>query len=152
MGFWDSSGISWTICKQSAPHSRQITTPTPHHSVVYRPDALPDAQPTASKDWRQRTKCSVPVVNVISMLQCTYHAAAYAYWSWQSCHCICILELATYYCICILELAIMPLHMHIGAGNHAAAYAYWSWQSCHCICILELASAEVVSESTVSPT
>ena len=26
------SGISWAICK-SAPHSRQITTPAPHHSV-----------------------------------------------------------------------------------------------------------------------
>jgi len=26
------SGISWTICK-SAPRSRQITTPAPHHSV-----------------------------------------------------------------------------------------------------------------------
>jgi len=24
---------SWTICKQSAPRSRQITTPTPHHST-----------------------------------------------------------------------------------------------------------------------
>jgi len=33
MGFWDGSGISWTICKQSAPHSRQVTTPTPHHSM-----------------------------------------------------------------------------------------------------------------------
>ena len=33
MGFGDGSGISWTICKQSAPHSRQITTSTPHHSV-----------------------------------------------------------------------------------------------------------------------
>ena len=42
------SGISWTICK-SAPRSRQITTPAPHHSVFYRPDALPAAQPTASK-------------------------------------------------------------------------------------------------------
>ena len=48
-GVWDDSGISWTICKLSAPGSRQITTPTPHHSVVYRPDALPDAQPTVSK-------------------------------------------------------------------------------------------------------
>jgi len=37
----------WAICK-SAPHSRQITTPAPHHSVFYRPDALPAAQPTAS--------------------------------------------------------------------------------------------------------
>jgi len=26
-------GISWTICKQSAPRSRQITTPTPRHSI-----------------------------------------------------------------------------------------------------------------------
>jgi len=31
--FWDGSGISWTICKQSARRSRQITTPTPHHSI-----------------------------------------------------------------------------------------------------------------------
>ena len=46
------SGISWAICK-SAPRSRQITTPAPHHSVFYRPDALPVAQPTASKHWRQ---------------------------------------------------------------------------------------------------
>ena len=46
-----SSGISWAVCK-SAPRSRQTTTPAPHHSVFYRPDALPVAQPTASKHWR----------------------------------------------------------------------------------------------------
>ena len=28
------SGISWSICK-SAPHTRQITTPAPHHSVFF---------------------------------------------------------------------------------------------------------------------
>jgi len=33
MGFWDRGGISWTICKQSALHSRQIIAPTPHHSI-----------------------------------------------------------------------------------------------------------------------
>jgi len=44
------SGISRVICK-SAPRSRQITMPVPHHSVFYRPDALPVAQPTASKHW-----------------------------------------------------------------------------------------------------
>jgi len=27
------SGISWTICKQSAPRSRQITVPTRCHSI-----------------------------------------------------------------------------------------------------------------------
>ena len=43
------SGISWAICK-SAPRSRQITTPAPHHSVFYRPDALPAAQPAASRE------------------------------------------------------------------------------------------------------
>jgi len=44
----DGSGISWTICKQFASHSRQTTTPTPNHSILHRPDALPDAQPTVS--------------------------------------------------------------------------------------------------------
>jgi len=43
------SGISWTICKSFAPYSRQITTPVPHHSIFYGPDALLDAQPTVSK-------------------------------------------------------------------------------------------------------
>jgi len=42
------SGISWAICK-SAPRSKQITTPAPHHSVFYRPYALSATQPTASK-------------------------------------------------------------------------------------------------------
>ena len=46
------SGISWAVCK-SATRSRQITMPAPHHWVFYRPDALPAAQPTASKHWRQ---------------------------------------------------------------------------------------------------
>ena len=45
------SGISWAICK-SAPRSRQITMPASHRLVFYRPDALPAAQPTASKHWR----------------------------------------------------------------------------------------------------
>jgi len=53
-GYWvvSSSGISWAICK-SAPWLRHITMPAPHHSVFYRPDVLPAAQPTASKHWRQ---------------------------------------------------------------------------------------------------
>jgi len=31
--FFGYSGISWAMCKQSAPRCRQITTPTPHHSI-----------------------------------------------------------------------------------------------------------------------
>ena len=52
------SGISWAICK-SAPRCRQTITPAPHHSVFYRPDALPAAQPTASKHWRHSTEGSL---------------------------------------------------------------------------------------------
>jgi len=34
---------------------RTDNTPAPHHSVFYRPDALPAAQPTASKHWRHQS-------------------------------------------------------------------------------------------------
>ena len=44
------SGISWNIYK-SALRSRQTSMPAPHNSVFYRPDALPAAQPTASKHF-----------------------------------------------------------------------------------------------------
>jgi len=44
------SGISWAIYK-SAPSHRPVTTPAPHHSIFYRPDALPASQPTAAKHW-----------------------------------------------------------------------------------------------------
>jgi len=47
------NGISWTICKSFALHSRQTTMPVPHHLIFYGPDALPDAKPTVSKQWRQ---------------------------------------------------------------------------------------------------
>ena len=49
MGFWDASGIIWTICRQSVPHFRQITTSSLN---FYRPGAVADAQPTLSKHWR----------------------------------------------------------------------------------------------------
>jgi len=52
------NGISWAISK-SAPCSRQITMPAPHHSVFYRPDALPATQPTASKHWRGAFKKNI---------------------------------------------------------------------------------------------
>jgi len=55
-------GISWTICK-SAPRSRQITTPAPHCSLFYRPDALPAIQPTASKHWRNKHWRNIMIQN-----------------------------------------------------------------------------------------
>jgi len=44
----ECSGISWAYASLHLAPDR-ITTPAPHHSVFYRPDALPAAQPTASK-------------------------------------------------------------------------------------------------------
>jgi len=40
------SGISWAVCK-SAPRSRQITTPAPHHSVFLQA-GCPSCRPTNS--------------------------------------------------------------------------------------------------------
>jgi len=48
-GIWGCSGISWTICKLSAPRCKQISTPTPHDSNFCRPGAVPDTQQTVSK-------------------------------------------------------------------------------------------------------
>ena len=50
---------SWAI-RKSAPHSRQITTLASHHSIFYRPDALPATQPTASKHWQHARKWDQP--------------------------------------------------------------------------------------------
>ena len=51
------TGISWAICK-SAPRSRQITTPAPHHSVFLQA-ACPSWHPTNSvKALKAQTKHS----------------------------------------------------------------------------------------------
>ena len=42
----EGSGISWAVCK-SAPHSKQITMPAPHHSVFLQA-RCPSCRPTNS--------------------------------------------------------------------------------------------------------
>jgi len=67
------SGITWTICK-SAPRSRQITTPTPHHSVFYRPNPfLPPNQQRQSTEGNQSVTNIRPKVSELTNtkhLQC----------------------------------------------------------------------------------
>ena len=46
MGFWDGSGISWTIYKQSAPHWIQTDNYT-NTSSLYRLDAVLEKRPTS---------------------------------------------------------------------------------------------------------
>ena len=75
------SGISWAI-RKSAPCSRQITTPAPHHSVFYRPDALPVAQPTASKQRRQinRHECIMSTASIKITLHESTARIAHLHW------------------------------------------------------------------------
>jgi len=49
------SGISWAICTSLQTDNHTSTPPL----SFYRPDALPAAQPTASKHWRQLTALTV---------------------------------------------------------------------------------------------
>ena len=51
------SGISWAIC-MSAPHSRQITTPAPHHSVFtgQMPFLLPNQLRQSTEGTRQKAQ------------------------------------------------------------------------------------------------
>jgi len=66
------NGISWAMCK-SAPCPRQITMPAPHHSVFYKPDAIPAAQPTASKHWRQFSHHSQNII-CSEFIQCVWES------------------------------------------------------------------------------
>jgi len=61
------SGNSWAICK-SALCPRQITMPAPHHSIFYRPVALPAAQPTASKH------SNIQIHNMCHILHCSWYS------------------------------------------------------------------------------
>jgi len=59
------SGISWAVCK-SAPRSRQITTPAPHHSVFFTGQMLflppnQQRQSTEGKPYNHRhTSLNIP--------------------------------------------------------------------------------------------
>ena len=69
------SGISWAVCK-SAPRSRQITTPAPHHSVFLQA-GCPSCRPTVSKHWRQvdlyngRKMVVAVIVSLLGSHKCT---------------------------------------------------------------------------------
>jgi len=41
--------------------------PAPHHSVFYRPDALPATQPTASKLWMQNHSVKSPLIDFLEI-------------------------------------------------------------------------------------
>jgi len=81
------SGINWAIWK-SAPRSRQITTPAPHHSVFYSLDALLAARPTASKHWRHYNSIINNMQIVLSDKQCWWLLLAAIVTAWMNATCL----------------------------------------------------------------
>jgi len=58
------SGINWTICRPSAPCSRHITTPSPHHSVFTgRMPFLPPNQQRQSTEGKELLICMHIIVH-----------------------------------------------------------------------------------------
>ena len=70
------SGISWAVCK-SAPRSRQITTPAPHHSVFT--DRMPFLPPNQQRQFADIAfwHCLHTVQSrVYEMIWCPSHSVA----------------------------------------------------------------------------
>ena len=72
--------------------SLQTTTPVPHHSDFYRADALPAAQPTASKHWRRKSSA----VAFIQYLSPLLRRAAHPVGRWRHR----VLDLFVRLCVC----------------------------------------------------
>ena len=69
--YW--SKRQWVAVASAVPYAslhlaQEITMPAPHHLVFYRPDALPAAQPTASKHWRQQ-HCDIFINQLLLLSQ-----------------------------------------------------------------------------------
>jgi len=94
------SGISWAICK-SAPCSRQTTTPAPHHSVFYRPDALPAAR---NIQQRQSTEVDPVTWHVIGHPH-QHHKVDWTYLVWT--YLVCERELSSVRLLWTLRLKYM---------------------------------------------
>ena len=62
------SGISWAICK-SAPHSRQITMPAPHHSSFLQ-TGCPSCCPTNSVKALKALLCLVKSSKLVAVTAC----------------------------------------------------------------------------------
>jgi len=103
------SGISWAICK-SASHSRQITTPAPHHSSFLQA-GCPSCRP----------------INSIKALKATNHACWLSFNFWNKFACPMDLYAGDYvwYMLWYLwfpanwnVLFLWEVHVHRAAGQH----------------------------------
>ena len=74
------------LCK-SAPHSRQITTPAPHCSVFYGPDALPAAQGASGFAAYFHSVKEIKVYSTTLRSKCStaWHSANLYQFQWRNC-------------------------------------------------------------------
>ena len=84
-GVLGCSGISWTICKQSAPHSRQIATPAAHHKLLQA--GCSSWHPTVLKHWRykEQIQCRInwgtPQMSNMSLIHSTFEQNNGLWWT-----------------------------------------------------------------------
>jgi len=71
------SGISWAVCK-SAPHSRQITTPAPHHSVVT--GRMPFLPPNQQRQSNEGNSCLPVTINENCTRSCNILHSNFSSW------------------------------------------------------------------------
>jgi len=71
MGFRDAVA-SAGICKQSAPHSRWITTPTPHHSIFTGRMIVPTLNQQCQRAEGKSTQLYYNVLRLTTVSNCFY--------------------------------------------------------------------------------
>ena len=95
--WWAGSGISWTICKSSAPRSRQITTPVPYQSVFTgRMSFLPPNQQRQSTEGISTlttlsshfSATNIPTVSILSLtsIQNSLYLLPFPSWLLHTCY------------------------------------------------------------------
>ena len=70
-GAGDKNGSSYKTCKATV----KSLPPTNQHTTIYRPDALPVAQPTVSKHWREST-VNMQTKNIFPFVCCPFKLRA----------------------------------------------------------------------------
>jgi len=118
---WHQSNHMQAICTSL----QKITMPAPHHSDFYRPDALPDTQPTASKHWGNRT--TVIHQQILKMWQDKHTQSQYLVVWWNKsfiCHFESLLK-HFLWSTCFFTIIMQSRQLHTAMiHSHISAYSF----------------------------
>jgi len=97
--------------------------PAPHHSFFYRPDALSDTQPTASKYWRH-----FPLQNILTV-----------YSNWCECYCSLLCRMVVgVHIFFFYDILMCNLFNIFREENIPRSTSEWSHGNIFCTCITVL--------------